>query len=478
MPQTATARAATARAGLISLEQALHAERDEVIRQHERHLNPRMMKVYEFIGLDNIPVRASGPYFWDADGRQYIDFLSAFATLAFGHNPPRLLAALRRVHEIDFPNMAEGPSPLAGALAENLATLAPGNLNRVFFANSGTETVDAAIKFARAATGRPVIVACKGGYHGRSIGALSVTDRPDYRENFEPLLPHIQFIPFGDADALRTALSARTAAGFIFEPIQGESGMVVPPPDYLRQVRKICTEFGTVMIADEIQTGLGRTGRMFAMDHDGVAPDCLLLGKALGGGVAALSALVTSDDLWYASKGDAPQSPFHISTYAGNSAACAVGIVSLEMLSEPGFLEQAAASGDYLMARLKDLQSRQPLIAGIRGRGLMLGIELAPPGILRSLGKLQNSDARYLLSGMVLRQLIADFGIVTAITLHNADVLRVQPPLNVERETIDRFVDALEATLAYVRNFSKSFLKSVPDIMRFMRSKPVATSYE
>jgi putrescine aminotransferase len=477
-------QSAAAARKLIGLEEALSRPRDDVIRTHNRRMNPRMMSVYEFIGLNNIPARAQGPYFWDTDGRRYTDFLSAFGTLAFGHNPQRLLDALQRVQSAGIPNLVEGPSRLAAALAENLCSLAPRGLERVYFANSGTETIDAAIKMARAATGRPAIVACRKAYHGRSIAALSVSDRREYRENFEPLLPQVRFVDFGDADALTGELAARDVAGFLVEPLQGESGMNNAPPGYLAAARQVCSRYGTILIFDEIQCGLGRTGKFLAADHDDVIPDCVLLGKALGGGVMPLSALLTTNEIFTASKGDAPQSPFHVSTYAANSYACAVGIAALEALVDEGLIERAADSGNYFAARLNELKSRQPVIAAIRGKGLMLGVELKPPGILRSVAsgafgkQMQNSDARYLLSGVVLRELITRRGLVTAITLHNADVIRVQPPLNVTRDVIDEFIDGLDDTLTQVKSYARTVWKSAPDIINFLRSRSVETAYE
>jgi putrescine aminotransferase len=468
---------AAAPSRLITLAEALTLNRGDVIRLHERHLNPRMMKVYEFIGLDHIPVRAEGVYFWDDSGTRYTDLLSAFGTLAFGHNPPRVLNALALLHSSGTPNLVDGPSPLAAALASNLALLAPGALRRAYFANSGTEAVDAAVKLARSATGRRQLVACRGAYHGRSVAALSLMHRREYREAFEPLLADVHFVDFGDADTLDRTLRSRQVAGFVVETIQGEAGMVMPPPGYLEQVREICTRTGTLLIFDEIQCGLGRSGKLFACEHFGVVPDCLLLGKALGAGVMPLSALLTTDDLWRTGRGDRPQSPFHVSTYAANSASCAVGLTVLEMLLEERVIPQAAETGGYLLARLRDMQQRQPLLAEVRGTGLMTGFRLGRPGVLRRLSG-GNSDARYLLSSLLLNRLIVKHRIVTALTLNNADVIRVQPPLDVSTDVVDHFIDALEESLKYLSGYLGAVLSSVPRIARFMRSHPVAVAYE
>jgi putrescine aminotransferase len=464
---------------LIRLRQALDADREEVIGQHVRHLSSRAMKLYQFIGLNQIPVRALGPHFWDASGRRYTDVLSSFGTVNYGHNHPRLTAALNEV--IEYPNLVEGPSALAGALASNLASLVPG-LERVYFANSGTEAVDAAIKMVRAATGRKVLVACRGAFHGRSLGALSLMDKRHYREPFEPLL-NARFVDFGDAAQLADALRPGDAAGFITEPFQGEAGMIAAPDGYLAEARRLCARHGALLVFDEIQSGLGRTGKLFAADHDRVVADCVLIGKALGGGIVPLSALLTTDALWQASGGNGPGSPFHCSTYGGNSRSCAVGLAGLELLFDEGLVERSATMGAYLIERLRELQARQPLIADVRGRGLMIGVELRPPARLQSIAgmfgrNLEESDSRHLFCGLVLKRLIEEHGMVTAITLNKADVLRVQPPLNAEQEVLDSFVDALDETLRSVSRFGRSVLRALPDIVRLFMPGNFAASYE
>ena len=280
---------------LITLEEALHTDRQQNIIHHRRHLDPRLADLMKLIDIDKVFTRASGVNIWDSDGKRYVDFLGGFAAINVGHNNPRICAAVDKVRE--WPNLVEGLGVLAGALAHNLAVLAPGELQRVYFANSGAEVVDAAIKLARAATARVKLVACHKGFHGRTVGALSLMDQREYREPFTPLLADVAFVPFGDGEALETALRRRDVAGFIVEPREGEGGIIVPPSDYRKVAREVCTHYDTLLIADEIQTGLGRTGAMFAVEHEDVVPDVLVLGKALGGGIMPLSALLTTDDL-------------------------------------------------------------------------------------------------------------------------------------------------------------------------------------
>ena len=331
------------RTPLITLEEALRLDQRQNVAYHRRHLNSRLTALLELIKADKPLVRASGLYFWDSGGNQYLDFLCGYAALSLGHNHPRVCEAVDKVKAL--PNLVEGLSLLAGALAHNLVVLAPGELQRVYFANSGAEVVDAAIKLARAATDRVKLVACRKGFHGRTIGALSVMDRREYTDPFKPLLADVTIVPFGDSGALEAALRRRDVAGFVVEPIQGEAGIIIPPEGYLKAARDLCTHYGTLLIADEVQTGLGRTGMMFAVEHENVVPDVLLLGKALGGGVMPLSALLTTDALWRASKGGTARSPFHTSTFGGNTRACAAALATLEVLTEERLTERAAASG-------------------------------------------------------------------------------------------------------------------------------------
>ena len=433
---------------LITLEQALCLDQHQNFVHHQRHLNPRLATLLEVLNAAKPLVRASGEFFWDCDDNQYIDFLGGFAALHLGHNHPSVCKAVETVRSV--PNLVEGLSVLAGALAYNLACLTPGALQRVHFANSGAEVVDTAIKLARAATGRVKLVACHKGFHGRTIGALSLMDQPEARDPFVPLLSDVTFVPFGNSEALERALYGRDVAAFVVEPIQGEAGIVVPPKGYLRTVRELCTRYGALLVADEVQTGLGRTGTMFAMDAESVVPDIMLLGKALGGGIMPLSALLTTDDLYRAGKADTPRSPCWPPTYGGNTRACAAGLATLEVLIEERLTERAAASGAYLLKRLQELQQRQPLIADVRGRGLMIGVEFAPvPQSLATLaadGSISHPSYKDV-TILVMMELLSQHRIMTALTFNNPNVLRLQPPLNIAQEHLDYCVASLDNIL-------------------------------
>jgi putrescine aminotransferase len=452
---------------LISLDEALQLDRVQNRLYHERHLNPRFAKLISVLGADKEFAHASGLYVWDSEGTQYLDFLAGFGTLSLGHNHPCLLRALDRTRELA--TLIEEISPLEGALAYNLAALTEGQLERVFFASSGAETVDNAIKLARAATDRTGFVACHGGFHGRTVGALSVTQRREYREPFGRLLPEVAFVPFGDSRALERALRRRRVAGFIMEPIQAEGGVVVPPPGYLQATRELCTRYGALFIADEIQTGLGRTGRTFAVDHEAVMPDVLLLGKALGGGLLPISALLTTDRLFREAGGGTARTPFHSSTFGGNGRACAAALATLEVMQREDLTTRAEQMGAYLVEKLRALQERQPLIAGVRGRGLLVGIEWAPATRgLRTVftGGLVNRLSRDFFSGLVMIQLLQRHHIMTAFPLNDPNVLRLEPPLTVERKHIDYVVSCLEKTLQECQSFVAAGLRMQRGILR------------
>lgn len=443
--------------GLLTVDDALALDATRTSALHKNYLNPRLARLMEIVGAAEPAVRASGSLYWDRHGREYLDFLSAFGALCLGHNPAAVEEAVARVSAL--PNLSDGLSPLAGVLAHNLAAIAPQGLTRAHLANSGTEVVDAAIKFARAATGRPRIAACHESFHGRSIGALSCTDHASNREAFEPLLQGTSIIPFGDIAALDAVLRGRDVAGFLVEPIQGEAGMLLPPPGYLAEARKLCTRHGTLLIADEIQTGLGRTGRMFAVDHENVVPDALLLGKALGAGVMPVSALLTTDKLYRQARSGGPRSAFHESTYAGNTRACAAAIAAVNAIVSRRLDQAAAEAGSYLVGRLRDLHLRQPLIGSVRGRGLMVGVELAEPtrGLATLLtGGVPNALAREFFGGMVMRDLLTRHSVMTCFALNHPRVLRLQPALTVTREQIDRAVDALDQTLVRIGSFPRA----------------------
>src|SRR6185437_1071589 len=316
---------------------------------------------------------------WDAEGKVYLDFTAGFGALNLGHNHPAVVDAVRAAlaeQAIGFTPSAI--NPLAATLAEQLVALTPPGLEMAFFANSGTEAVEAGLKLARAATHRPGLLHCERSFHGKSLGSLSVTGNRSYQHPFTPLLPECQAVPFGDLEALERALYTRRFAAFIVEPIQGEGGMLVPPAGYLRAAQDLCRAAGTLLIVDEVQTGLGRTGSLFAVDEEGVEPDVLTLAKSLGGGLVPLGAMLTRRALWMKAYGSAQTFALHTSTFGGGSLACAAGLATLRVLREEELCAKARARGRQLEEGLRQLCQRSGLVRAVRGRGLMLGLEFEP----------------------------------------------------------------------------------------------------
>ncbi|WP_018085593.1 aspartate aminotransferase family protein [Desulfurispora thermophila] len=434
---------------LISLDRALQLTGRETAELHRRFGNEALAKMLGLLKFDKRFVRAQGVRIWDEEGNEYLDFLGSYGAMNTGHNHPAVLAALARVQ--DRPNLLQAAlNPLAGALAHNLAQLAPGNLKRSFFCNSGAEAVEGALKTARLATGRPGFIYCQGSFHGKSFGALSVTGREKYQQPFAPLLAPCQAVPFGDLEALRRALASRQAAAFIVEPVQGEGGVHVPPPGYLKEAARLCREHGTLFIADEIQTGLGRTGALFACQAEEVEPDILCLAKSLGGGVMPMGAFLCREEVWQKAYGSMERATLHTSTFGGNTLACAAALATLQVLQEENLAGRAAESGAYLLERLRALKEKHRLIRDVRGRGLLIGVEFEQPGgwLNRlTLGLAEKLAAEYtgaLVAGLLLNQ----YRIITAYTLNNPNVIRLEPPLTVGRAELDAVVTALDEILS------------------------------
>jgi putrescine aminotransferase len=377
-----------------------------------------------------------GSTFQDLMGRTYIDCLGGYGIYSAGIRHPKIVKAVADQLARMPLSSQELLDPLRGALAELLGEITPGDLQYSFFINNGTDAVEGAIKLARVFTGKTNFISSLRGFHGKSCGSLSLLGRWEYREPFLPLLPGIHFVEFGDAEAVEDELykadqTGKGIAAVIMEPIQGEAGAIVPPNDFWPRIRKACDEYGTLLIADEVQTGLGRTGKLFGVDHWGVVPDIMCLGKAIGGGVMPLSAFISTPKIWSVLE----TNPFiHSSTFGGNPLACAAGIAAINVTLEEDLPGQAAKKGKKLMGQLIRLKMRfDRIIHEVRGRGLLLGIEFA------------NTEIGYkVVSGLFRR------GVLVAGTLTNSKVVRIEPALNIPDKLLDEVMNALEDTLREV----------------------------
>ena len=417
-------------------------EQSRWLLNDESSMNPDRRFLLRHIQFDKPIVHARGHYLYDADGNAYLDFLAQYGAVPFGHNPDVLWDAMLSVRSRSEPSLVQPLiSPAAETLAANLIAVSPCGPGYVTFTNSGAESVEAAIKLARARTRRQLILSTHRGFHGKTMGAVSATGNEMYRAPFLVDTTHFQHVEYGDLDALAHRLQGNDVAAFIVEPIQGEAGMIEPPPGYLVGAQALCKAAGTLLILDEIQTGLGRTGKLFAAEHDGLKPDILLLAKALGGGLVSLGACICSERAWSSDFG-----LYHSSTFANNHLSCAIGIAVLDQLLQDDrrIVRDVAAKGAYLRRGLEQLVANYPnAFESVSGLGLMQGLRLAT---------WQGGDGYFLAHAsstgtavpLVCGYLMAEHRILTAPTFNHSGVLRIEPPLTITIDEIDRVLTALE----------------------------------
>lgn len=429
------------------------------VLEYARHVNPSFVKLLGVYGYGRLFVRARDVSVWDSEGRAYLDFLAGFGAFNLGHNPPRLVEAMQRfLGEEPFNLCHIGPSTQTAELAAKLAELAK-PLTVSLFASSGGEAVEAGMKLARAVTKREGFLYCTGGFHGTNFGSLSIMGSPRLRQPFEPLLANCTAIPFGDAKALHRALATRKYAAFVVEPIQGEGGVVVPPTGYLAQAQAWCKQHGTILVLDEVQTGLGRTGTMFAYQAEGFTPDVLVLGKALGGGLVPVSVALTTPELQQRAYGAMSRFDLHSSTFGGNALACVAALETIHMLEDERLAERGAELGFQMMSKLRQRLSGHPLVRVVRGRGLFVGIDLGPVGdgwLAQVSPWLGEQIARGML-GQWLALRCLEAGIIAQPASQAWNVFRLEPPLTVTGEQIDRVVDVIGGILDEYRSLPKLF---------------------
>jgi ornithine--oxo-acid transaminase len=425
---------------------------DDKLALNRSFVNPQMVRVLETIGFHRRYTRAQGQYLYDDEGQRYLDLLSGFGVFMVGRNHPTVKQALADVLSADLPNLVQmDVSLLAGMLAEQLVALAPGQ-DRVFFCNSGTEAVEAAIKLARRATGRSKLIFCDHAYHGLSMGALSVNGDAMFREGFGALLPDTVRIPFNDLPALEAALSGRDVAGFIVEPIQGK-GVNMPAPGYLAQAARLCRAHGALFIADEIQTGMGRTGRFLAVQHEdqgGVDPDLVLLAKGLSGGFVPVGAVVGKRWVFDKTFDRMDRAVVHGSTFGKNNLAMAAGLATLAVLRDEQLIERAARHGDSLLRKLGALVDKFELLKEVRGRGLMLALEFGAPSSfrLRAAWALLDRANRGLFCQMVLIPLLSRHRVLSQVAGHGMYVIKLLPSLCISDEDEDWILRAFDDVIA------------------------------
>lgn len=441
---------------IMTLEEALEIGRVEAADLFAEHVNPAEGKLFKLVDMDKRYVSAEGVYLFDDSGRSYMDLTAGYGSLNLGHNPKEVIEASNRVRALPAVLIA-GFNPLMGALGLTLSRLLPGELSVCSYGNGGAEGVEMALKTARSSTRRRRLVSCLNGYHGLTFGALTVSKCNTYCETLGRFSECCEFVPFGDLNALEKALKGDDVAAFIVEPVQGEGGANVAPDGYLRGAKELCQRHGTLLILDEIQTGFGRTGKMFAMEHDGVIPDIVVLSKSLASGVMPISVSVTTPEIWDAAYGKDERFDLVISTFGGNPPACAAALKTIEVMLRDDIPSKADKLGEYAKKRLSELRDRHDTIKAVRGRGLLLGLELEARGLG---GKLAGDN--YV--AMVISRLLNGHGILTAYYDLCKTVVRFEPPLVITKEQIDQAIDAIDktlgsSTLGLAGALGKTFLK-------------------
>ncbi len=420
----------------------LQARRGLGYELHARYLNPQLPRMLHAIGFDQVYDRAEGAYLYDRDGNRYADFLAGFGVFAAGRNHPVIRKALHDVLDAGLADWVQFDCGLLpGLLAEKLLARAPG-LDRAYFCNSGTEAVEAALKFARYATGRRRILYCDHAFHGLTVGSLSVNGSAEFRTGFDPLLPDGR-IPLGDLDALERELRAGDVAALIVEPVQGK-GVHIAPPGFLAAARELLHSHGALLICDEVQTGFGRTGRFFAYQHDDAEPDIVTVAKALSGGYVPVGAALAKGWIFEKVYSSMDRVLVHDSTFGSGAAAMAAGLATLAVMDDEKLAENAARTGEALQGALQEMVDRYELLAEVRGRGLMIGIEFGKPKSLklRTRWNMLQAARRGLFAQMVVAALFRRHRILTQVAGDHMEVIKLLPPLIIGDAEVKMFREA------------------------------------
>ncbi|MEL6947468.1 MAG: aspartate aminotransferase family protein [Pseudomonadota bacterium] len=444
---------------LLSVDEAKSMSLDDMTRLFSAHLNPGQLHFMKLLGFHRVKIEsAQGVWYQDQNGRRILDFFGGFGSLSFGHNHPRIVDARKKFQDENRHEIAMAfLSQYAAALAHNLAAIAPGDLNMVFLGSSGSEAMEAAIKVAERAQGpkRSKVLYAKNAFHGKTKGVLSVTDSDLYQSEFK-LVQEVVKVPFGDLDAIRSALENDPEIGIVcLETIQGGAGIIEAPAAFWQGLRRLCDEKGVLWVADEVQCGTGRSGKFFAFEHYGVAPDVTALAKSLGGGKTAMAAMIARTPIYMKAYGKPATALIHgPATFGGIGEACITSIEALNVLYDEGLLDNAADVGGYMKRELQRLQEKHPkLIKDVRGRGFMLGLEFhdfsqTMPAAVRPMLSVMDDKLKGSLSGFIGAALLRDHDVLIAFTEYNRNVIRLQPPLITTRAHVDQFIKAFDTVLS------------------------------
>ncbi len=433
----------------------------EEMELNDRYLNPQMGRILRTLGFDKSWVGGDAAHLIDSDGERYLDLYSGYGVFALGRNHPDVIAAVQAVMDARTANLPQlGVTLLSGVLGEQLIARAPESVAAMVPANTGTETVEAAIKISRAATGRQRILFAEHAFHGLTLGSLSLNGDDNFRRGFGPLLPDCESVPFGDSDALERALAKGDVAAFIVEPIQGK-GVNLPPAGYLQDAQRLCRDAGTLLVCDEVQTGMGRTGRLFAVEHWDLQPDLICLSKALSGGFVPIGAVLVSRRAFDAVFDGMERAVRHGSTFGGNDLSAAAALATLRVLERDGLVARAERLGALLLELTLPLVDRYEMVHDVRGLGLMWGIEFGEPtrggrrSVFRAIERMQPG----LFSQLVTVPLFHQHHILTQVAGHRMNVVKVLPSLLIEESDIRRFAAALEEVVANAEQLPRAMAR-------------------
>jgi ornithine--oxo-acid transaminase len=438
------------------LKEIVAARLGENYQLHERHVNRTLVAAQRVIGFDKVYARAEGAYLYDMDNAAYLDFLSGYSVFNMGRNHPVVKQAIRDVLDLDLPNMVQMDcSLLSGLLAEALTKRTPPHLDAVFFCNSGAEAMEGALKFARAATGRRRAISLGSAFHGLSLGALSLMGCESFTEGFGPLMEGFDArVPLDDVEALDRQLRSGDVAAFVIETVQGK-GCKSPTTDFFARAQELCRKYGTLLISDEVQTGLGRTGKMFGFQHWNLEPDIITLAKSLSGGYVPCGAIIARRDIYQKTFSRMDRCVVHSTTFGRNNLAMACGLAALEVIDSENLIENSAKMGALLAEKIDALRTKHSFIKEVRGKGLMIGIEFHEPQELKlkMAWKLLHKIDKVLFTQMIVTQMLSKHRILTQVAGHAMDVMKILPPLIISEREIDMFVNALDDVLTECRKF-------------------------
>jgi ornithine--oxo-acid transaminase len=458
------------------LADLLAARSGEDLDLHARYANPQMVRVLRTIGFDREWERTEGAYLYDAEGNRYLDWLGGFGMFAVGRNNVRVRTWLVESMELQTPNAVQlGISPVTPLLAEELVRISPASIDKVLFTSSGTEAVEAALKLGRAATKRPRLVSVEHGFHGLTLGSLSVNGEDVFTERFGPLLPGTARVPFNDLDALEAELRREDVAVFIVEPVLGK-GVVLPDAGYLESAQELCRRYGTLFCLDEVQTGFGRTGRMFAAEHWGLEPDLIPVAKSLSGGYVPVGALLMRDSVYEAVFDSLEHAFSHGSTYAPNDLAMVAGLATIRELEERDLVGASARLGELLLERTRPLIGAYDVVRDVRGLGLMWAIEFGEPQSRRTTWRMLERVQPGIFAQLVVVPLFTDHRILSQVAGHKVNVVKGLPPFVLSEDDIEWFATALDTVVGEARHMGKAMTSFALRAARAGRKREAATA--